>query len=154
MVHDSPGWRRRGQSSFSRKPAPLADTPFSRSGCVETLVSVTGEGSLSVPKSAEPRSSGRNGDGVSSTADPVPCKAAARGLLSPCAGTVSVPVIWPATVGLKLTNISQELCGWTTLPQSLVWEKLVLVWISPIGTGMLPTLMSDNPTDEDVVPSI
>src|SRR5262252_3151936 len=150
MVQDSPACRRRGQSSFSWKPLPVAEILLNVIGWVETLVSVTWNGSEGVPRSWAPKSNVGLwiGDGVSFTADPVPCRVATSALPGACSGTVSVPETGPTTVGVKATEMLQVLCGWATPAQSLVWEKLGLVWISPIGTGVLATLIKVIPTEE------
>src|SRR5215471_4170130 len=152
MVHDSPALRRRRQSSFSWKPLPVAEMLLSVIGWVETLVSMTWNGSEGVPRSCVPKSNVGLwfGDGVNFTADPVPCRVATSGLPGACAGTVSVPETAPTTVGVKLTEMLHILCGWATLAQSFVWEKLELVWISPIGIGVLATLIKVIRTEEDV----
>jgi hypothetical protein len=65
-----------------------------------------------------------------------------------------IPVLLPAAVGLKVTEMAQLAPALTVLPQSLVWEKSPLVSMALITSVTVPVLVSVTVWGWLLVPTI
>ena len=72
----------------------------------------------------------------------VPLSATVCGLPAGSSAMLSVPVLFPAAAGLKVTEMVQFAPASRLLPQVLVSVKSPLVVMLEIGTGVSPGLLS------------
>lgn len=84
------------------------------------------------------------GDRVTAGVIPVPLKLAVWGLPAALSGMVTVPVLVPVAVGVKVTLIMQLAPATREVPQLLVWPKSPLTPILPpvMERGAVPLLVS------------
>jgi hypothetical protein len=107
---------------------------------VPVFVSVAAWGELLVPTNWLPNDRGL-GDRVTVGATPVPVKATVCGLPLALSFTVSVPVLAPVAVGVKVTSIVQLAPAATLAPHVLVCAKSPLIPMLPIVSAVLAVLL-------------
>jgi hypothetical protein len=84
---------------------------------------------------------------------PVPLRPTDCGLPPALSNIVRVPVLVPASNGLKLTEITQLAPVLTAAPQVLVWEKLPPVAMLEIISEAFPVLIRVTGSAALVVPT-
>jgi hypothetical protein len=81
-------------------------------------------------------------DAASVKSWPVPLSATLCGLSEALSEMLTLPVLVPAAVGLKVTEIVQLAPVLTVVPQVLVWEKSPLAVMLEMVSEALPVLVS------------
>jgi hypothetical protein len=114
--------------------------PIMLSSSVPVFVRVTARAPLVVVTNWLPNDK-ELADRVTAGATPVPVKATVCGLPLALSFTVSVPVLVPVAVGVKVTSIAQLAPAATLAPHVLVCANSPLIPILPIVSAVLPVLL-------------